>query len=77
MVFQFSENLVQDIQQCFLDEHGASLTSEQAQEYLSSFADLYLAFARANARPHICGAGGCPATLVSSDRGVSNTSGTL
>lgn len=78
MVFQFSKNLIQDIQLCFFEEHGLSISQEQAQEYLSSFADLYLVFGEANARLHPGGVGGRPTTQAETrDRGVSNTSGTL
>lgn len=78
MVFQFSQKLVDDIKLCYQEEHGLSLSTEQAQEYLSSFAELYIAFAEADARRCAGRAGGRLATLsCSSDRGVSNTSGTL
>lgn len=78
MVFQFSQKLINDIQTCYLEEHGISLSLEQAQEYLASFADLYLAFAMADAHASACALGGRRTTQhSSSDRGVSNTSGTL
>lgn len=77
MVFLFSENLVKDTQLCFLEEHGLSISQEQAQEYLSSYADLYLAFARADNQASARTPGGRLGMLVDGDRGVSNTSGTL
>jgi hypothetical protein len=78
MVFQFSQKLIDDIKLCYQEEHGISLSEQEAQQYLSSFADLYIAFAEADARRYAGRAGGRPATLAgSSDRGVSNTSGTL
>jgi hypothetical protein len=77
MVFLFSENLIKDTQLCFLEEHGISISTEQAQEYLTSFADLYLAFARADNQCSACAPGVRATTQDRSDRGVSNTSGTL
>jgi hypothetical protein len=77
MVFLFSEKLIKDIQLCFLEEDGLSLSPEQAQEYLLSFADFFLAFARADNQASARAAGGRPINQDSRDRGVSNTSGTL
>lgn len=75
--FLFTPQLVTDIQTCFLEEHGISLSEQEAQEYLLSFADLYLAFARTDNQAGACAPGGRPAEQDRSDRGVSNTSGTL
>lgn len=75
--FLFTKQLVTDIQTCFLEEHGISLSEQEAQEYLLSYAELYLAFARANNQAGACAPGGRPTKLVGGDRGVSNTSGTL
>jgi len=75
--FVFSPQLVKDIQLCFQDEHGVLLSPEQAQDYLTSFADLYLAFARADNQCSACAPGVRATTQDRSDRGVSNTSGTL
>lgn len=77
MVFSFSNNLVKDIQTCFQEEHGISLSEQEAQEYLLSFAELYLAFTRADSQAGAYAPGGRPTKPVSGDRGVSNTSGTL
>jgi len=75
--FVFSPQLIKDIQLCLQEEHGLSISQEVAQEYLSSFADLYLAYARADSQCSACAPGGRAAPPESSDRGVSNTSGTL
>jgi hypothetical protein len=77
MVFIFSEKLIKDIQLCFLEEDGLSISPEQALEYLDSYADFFLAFARADSQASARAAGGLPTNQDSSDRGVSNTSGTL
>jgi len=77
-VFLFSEKLVDEITICFFEEDGISLTPEQAQEYLASLAELFLAFASKNDHPASLEAGGHSlASPKGSDRGVSNTSGTL
>ncbi|MDR3643321.1 MAG: hypothetical protein P4L74_06895 [Candidatus Doudnabacteria bacterium] len=39
---KFSAQLVQRMQKHFADKYGASLTEELAEEYLDSWADLYL-----------------------------------
>ncbi len=39
---KFSPQLVQRMQKHFADKYGALLTDEQAEEYLDSWADLYL-----------------------------------
>lgn len=77
-MFLFSKKLVNEITLCFFEEDGISLTPEQAQEYLASLAGLFLAFANEADHPTSLEEGGrLFATQDSSDRGVSNTSGTL
>ena len=79
--FLFSQNLIQETIKCFKEENGIHITPEQANEYLSEFAGLFLAFAdKATHRPAPYGAGGVElvgASSGNSDRGVSNTTGTL
>lgn len=41
----FSPDLIQRIQRYFADKYGDILTSSEAEEYLDSFADFYLAIA--------------------------------
>ena len=75
--FLFSQQLIADTQLCFLEEHGISISPEQAEGYLLSYADLYLAFAGSNNQCSARAPGVRATTQDSSDRGVSNTSGTL
>lgn len=42
----FSPQLIDRIQKRFLARHGLAITSTQAEEYLHSFADLFLLFAK-------------------------------
>ena len=42
----FSNNLIQDCIKSFKEENGVDISVETAIEYLSSFARLYLTFAR-------------------------------
>ncbi len=42
---KFSLNLIQRIQKYFADRYGDILTPAEAEEYLDSFADFYLAIA--------------------------------
>ena len=44
--FRFSQELVERTVRCFKEEHGVDMSEDTANEYLHSFADLYLAFAR-------------------------------
>ena len=40
--FCFSENLIEETILCFKEEHGLDISKETANEYLNSFATLYL-----------------------------------
>jgi len=51
MSFQFSENLIAETIKCFKEEDGLDVSPAQANEYLNSFADLFLAFAGGRSRP--------------------------
>ncbi|MBU4536721.1 hypothetical protein KJ603_01625 [Patescibacteria group bacterium] len=44
MLFKFSENLINETIQCFKEENNLDISKKQANEYLDSFADLYLVF---------------------------------
>ena len=44
MAFQFSEKLIKETINCFKEEDGVVITPEQADEYLASFAGLFLVF---------------------------------
>ena len=51
MPFLFSENLIQETIKCFKEEDGLELSPEKANEYLHSFAGLFLAFAEIHTVP--------------------------
>ena len=53
----FSEKLIQEAIDCFREENGLELTPETAEEYLASFAGLFLAFAKENPRPDALASG--------------------
>ena len=64
----FSNNLIQDCIKSFKEENGVDISAETAQEYLSSFARLYLAFARIegkSADPDALASGGASPDLIS------------
>jgi len=42
--FQYSQNLIEETIKCFKEENNLDISSEQANEYLNSLANLYLAF---------------------------------
>ena len=44
MSYQYSQRLIEETILCFKKENGLDLTHEQANEYLNSLANLYLAF---------------------------------
>ncbi len=44
MSYQYNQKLVEETIRCFKEENGLDITSEQANEYLNSLANLYLAF---------------------------------
>ena len=46
MSFKFSQKLIDETIKCFKEEDGFDLPLELVNEYLESFAKLYLAFAR-------------------------------
>lgn len=46
MSFKFSQKLIDQTIKCFQEEDGIELSPELTNEYLESFARLYLAFAR-------------------------------
>ena len=64
MPFQYSQKLIEECIKCFKEENNLDITPEQANEFLDSFAGLFLAFAdrrpvpeavktaRDGARPH-------------------------
>lgn len=73
MSVKFNQGLIQETIDCFREEDGIVITPEQAEEYLSSFADLFLAFA-GESRPRSLEAGGSPAAPSEPPTlGVSNT----
>jgi hypothetical protein len=43
---KYSQELVKEIQDCWKKEHSQELTEDTANEYLDSFARLFLAFAK-------------------------------
>ena len=45
-VFHFSTKLIEETILCFKEENNQDVSSEQANEYLNSFADLFLAFTK-------------------------------
>ena len=44
MSYQYSQKLIEETIKCFKEENGLDISSEQANEYLNSLANLYLAF---------------------------------
>ncbi len=46
MSFKFSQKLIDETIKCFKEEDGLELSPELVDEYLNSFAKLFLAFAR-------------------------------
>ena len=44
MEFQFSQKLIEDTIRCFKEENDVEITPKTANEYLESFAKLYLVF---------------------------------
>ena len=48
MNFQYSKELVKQLQENFKEEHNVNISEETANEYLNSFADLYEALAKPN-----------------------------
>jgi len=46
MAYQFSQQLIDRAIASFKKENGVDISVEIANEYLNSFADLYLAFAK-------------------------------
>jgi hypothetical protein len=46
MAYQFSQKLIERLITSFKKENEVDISIETANEYLNSFADLYLAFAR-------------------------------
>ena len=75
MPFLFSENLIQETIKCFKEEDGLELSPEKANEYLHSFAGLFLAFAETHPAPSSLELGGVvPVDNRDDSRlGVSNT----
>jgi hypothetical protein len=60
---EFSTQLIQRMKNHFVDKYKVSLTDEQAEEYLNSWADLYLLVvgqAEGTAAPRGATATGCP-----------------
>ena len=52
MSFQFSQKLIDDCITNFKDEHGVDISAETANEYLNSFARLYMTMMRIEAETH-------------------------
>ncbi|MCX6715660.1 MAG: hypothetical protein NT077_01425 [Candidatus Taylorbacteria bacterium] len=48
--FRFSQKLIDELIKVWKDEHGIDISEDTANEYLNSFADLYLTFARIEER---------------------------
>lgn len=62
----FSKNLIQDCIKSFKEENGVDISPETANEYLNSFALLYLTFARIEGAAPVCEApGGASPDLIS------------
>ena len=49
MQHKFSEELIKECIALFKEKHGVDISPETANDYLNSFADLYLAFAGVSA----------------------------
>jgi hypothetical protein len=75
VLFQYSKKLIDETIQCFKDDDDLDISPEQANEYLNSFAGLYLAFADEHSAPSSLEAGGVPSVDNRGDStlGVSNT----
>ena len=74
MPFQYSKKLIDECIQCFKDENDLDITQEQANEYLDSFAGLYLAFAEEPDTALMSGGGAPPVDNRGGNAlGVSNT----
>lgn len=68
MPIQYSKQLILETIDCFKQENGIVLSPEQANEYLNSLANLYLAFLNEDVLVD---------KLIGDSRGDSNTSNTL
>lgn len=76
---QYPQQLILEAISCFKQEHGLILSPEQANEYLNSLGNLYLAFSKESERiAPLCASGQTLVDQSSSNfRGNSNTSDTL
>ena len=75
MSVRFSKNLIIETIKCFKEEDGIDITPKQANEYLDSFAGLYLAFSSKRSSQHSLEGGGTLEVdnLSGSSLGSSNT----
>jgi len=82
VTFQYSKSLIERTQAYFKNRCGIDISEETANEYLRSFAKLYLAFARPNGGSLASGINAARDSAVAEEAGsdsigVSNTYGTL
>ncbi len=79
MPIQYSPQLILETIDCFKQEDRITLSPEQANEYLNSLGNLYLAFSKESERvAQPCASGQTLVDQSSSNfRGNSNTSDTL
>lgn len=68
MSHQYSQKLIEETILCFKEEDGLDISAETANEYLDSFAGLFLAFSDYETTRPVLKTGGSPTqNLISSE----------